>query len=148
VSGNSTIFSITAEGQTTITFFAADNANNVETAKNVTLNIDKTKPNVNITATPSTLWPPNHTMVKVTVNGSASDQLSGIAATSFKVTDEYGKVEPTISKFGDVIQLEAWRNGDDANGRIYTISVIATDKAGNQATASTTVICPHDQGKK
>jgi len=148
VSGNSAIFSITAEGQTTITFFAADNANNVETAKNVTLNIDKTKPNVNITATPSTLWPPNHTMVKVTVNGSASDQLSGIAATSFKVTDEYGKVEPTISKFGDVIQLEAWRNGDDSNGRIYTISVTATDKAGNQATASTTVICPHDQGKK
>lgn len=110
--------------------------------------IDFIPPEVNITAKPSILWPPNHKMVNVTVNGSASDQLSGIASISFKVTDEYGKVEPTISKFGDVIQLEAWREGNDPDGRIYTISVTATDKAGNQATASTTVICPHDQGGK
>lgn len=86
-------------------------------------------------------------MVKVTIGGSAQDSLSGIASTSFKVTDEYGKVEPSVSNFGDVIQLEASKNGNDKDGRVYTVSAIVTDKAGNQSTTSVTVVCPHDQRK-
>jgi len=114
----------------------------------VTLNIDKTPPTVTITATPNMLWPPNHKMVGVTVGGQATDSLSGITSTAFKVTDEYKTVEPLISGFNTTIQLESWRNGDDLDGRMYTISAIAKDKANNQASASTKVICPHDQGKR
>ena len=42
------------------------------------------------------------------------------------------------------IQLEAWRDGTDMDGRHYTITYVITDNAGNQSTASTTVLVPHD----
>ena len=87
-------------------------------------------------------------MVNVTIGGKATDALSDIAQTTFNVEDEYDKVEPTISGFGSIIRLEAWRNGDDLDGRKYNISVTAKDKADNQTSSSVTVICPHDQSKK
>lgn len=148
ISGSTTQFSITTEGTTMLTYWAIDNAGNTETQKSLEIRVDKTPPVINVSATPNNLWPPNHKMVKVNISGAASDQLSGVVTTSFKVTDEYGKVQPAISNFGNIIQLEAWRNGDDLDGRLYTISVTAVDKAGNQANASTTVICPHNQGNK
>lgn len=87
-------------------------------------------------------------MINVTVGGLANDNLSGIALTTFKVIDEYKLIEPVILNFNAGIQLEAWRNGDDLDGRLYTISVTTKDKADNQVSNSTTVICPHDQGKR
>jgi hypothetical protein len=126
---------------------ATDSAGNQATTY-VILNIDKTPPTVNITANPNTLWPPNHKLTDVTIRGEANDNLSGIALTTFKLTDEYKAMEPTILGLNSTIQLESWRNGDDLDGRTYTITAITKDKADNQATASTTVICPHDQGKK
>ena len=87
-------------------------------------------------------------MVDVTIGGSATDNLSDIASIVFEVIDEYNTIEPTISDFNTIIQLEAWRDGGDKDGRIYTISVTIKDKAGNEVTSSVTVICPHDQGKQ
>ena len=107
--------------------------------------MDPTPPEVSISASPDTLWPPNHKPVDVTINGSAHDALSGIDSISFQVTDEYGECEPEINNFGEVIQLIAWRNGSDKDGRVYTIQVTATDIAGNSSTAQTQVIVPHDQ---
>ena len=52
--------------------------------------------------------------------------------------------EPAIRHFQSQIQLEALREGHDLDGRIYTISITATDGAGNSATAETTVTVPHD----
>ena len=50
VSGSTASFSITAEGTTTVSFYATDNANNVETpTKTVTIKIDKTAPAVALT---------------------------------------------------------------------------------------------------
>jgi len=46
-----TSFTIDAEGTTTISYFAKDNNNNVETAKTFVVNIDKTKPVISATAT-------------------------------------------------------------------------------------------------
>jgi hypothetical protein len=50
VSGSSTSFSITAEGETTISFYSKDNAGNVETTKTLTLRIDKTPPTISASA--------------------------------------------------------------------------------------------------
>jgi hypothetical protein len=125
---------------------AIDKAGNKATTQ-VTVNIDKSSPTVSITATPNFLWPPNQKMIDVKIGGSAIDGISGIASLAFKVKDEYGKVEPAISGFGSSIRLEAWRNGDDRDGRLYIITVTVKDNAGNEATASTTVLVPHDQGK-
>lgn len=126
---------------------ALDLAGNAASAS-VIVNIDKTPPQINITANPGILWPPNHKLVDVNISGSATDTLSGITITSFKVNDEYKVIEPQISGFNTSIQLEAWRNGDDLDGRIYNILVTIKDKANNEASAKAAVICPHDQSSR
>ena len=42
--------------------------------------------------------------------------------------------------------LRAERAGP-GNGRVYTITVDSTDRAGNSTTSSVAVTVPHDQGK-
>jgi hypothetical protein len=80
-------------------------------------------------------------MIAVMINGSATDNLSSVVSTVFKVSDEYNQVEPKISAFGNTISLEAWRNAKDTDGRTYSIFVDVKDKAGNETKKSTTVIC-------
>jgi len=137
---------VSTEGTTSVYYRSTDNAGNIEETKTKAIKIDKTLPVVTITATPNVLWPANNKMTNVKIDGSVADKMSGISDLTFKVKDEYGKVEPNIPGFGSVIQLEASRDGNDKDGRVYTIIVTATDKAGNEATASVTVLVPHDQG--
>ncbi len=59
VSGSTVTFTITAEGTTTISFFARDNANNTETTKTLTIKLDKTPPTFNANvdcSTPDGNW--------------------------------------------------------------------------------------------
>ena len=139
---------VTTEGAgQVITGTSVDKAGNTATTS-VTLNIDKTPPVANISANPGFLWPPNHKMVDVAINGGASDSISQVASIVFTVTDEYGgTVQPIVSGFNTIIPLEAWREGTDRDGRVYTITVVVTDMAGNQSTAITEVIVPHDMRK-
>jgi len=53
----------------------------------------------------------------------------------------------TLHRFGGVIQLEAWRRDDDMDGRHYTITAVVSYSSGNQSTATTGVVVPHDMGK-
>jgi len=108
---------------------------------------DTTPPTVTVTATPNILWPSNHKMVDVRIDGSATDDMSGVASIVITVTDEYGIYNMTVPGFGSTIQLEAWREGTDKDERVYTITVVATDVAGNQSTTTITVTVPHDMGK-
>ena len=101
-----------------------------------------------LSANPNLLWPPNHKTADVTIGGEAKDSLSGILLSTFKVDDEYKTIEPPISDFNTIVKLEAWRDGNDKDGRYYNVSVTTKDKAGNTASNVTTVICPHDRGKK
>jgi hypothetical protein len=98
-----------------------------------------------IAASPNILWPPNHKMRTVKITGSVSGMSSGMTLT-FTVADEYHLVEPSLTGFNQTIQLQAWREGQDKNGRIYTITATITDAHGVVATASTVVLVPHDQG--
>jgi hypothetical protein len=50
----------------------------------------------------------------------------------------------TVPGFGSAIPLESWRAGTDMDGRLYTITAVVTDKAGNQSRGTTTVLVPHD----
>lgn len=106
--------------------------------------IDVQLPDVSIIASPSILWPPNHKMVDVLIGGTASDSGSGIASVEIMVADEYGVYNMTAPGFGSTIQLEAWREGTDMDGRYYTITAAVTDKAGNRSTSTTEVLVPHD----
>jgi hypothetical protein len=107
-------------------------------------------PTVTAAANPNTLlWSPNKTMVPVSVVGMAAG--SGVTV-AYSVADEYKKVQPSgtatvdsTGRYSVVVNLEAYRNGNDADGRIYTITVTATDRFGRLVSTTTIVRVPHDQ---
>jgi hypothetical protein len=116
---------------------------------------DTTSPQIGtVTATPSSLWPPNHKLVPIHVGVSATDNCSPVSCKIISVASN----EPT-SGLGDGdqspdwqitgaldVQLRAERSGN-GNGRTYTITVQCSDSSGNTATKAVQVRVPHDQGK-
>ena len=115
-----------------------------------------TPPKVNgCMATPSTLWPPDGKPDVVTVSGTVTPGTQPIPAdgATFSVIDEYGLDQPSGAftfgadgNFSFTLGLIARRDGDDFDGRTYTINVSVTDNIGTVASCSTVVIVPHDQG--
>ena len=116
----------------------------------------QTAPTIGCVATPNTIWPPNGKRVVVTVSGTvtAGSQPIPAGGTTCAVKDEYGEVQPSGSfglgpggsySFG--VSLIAARNGDDQDGRTYTIVVSARDAIGNVGSCSTVVTVPHDHGR-
>ena len=152
VAGASTSLTITNEGTTTITFFGTDNVGNIETARTVTINIDKTPPTVSCNASPNTLWPPNNKLVPVNLSVTVTDSLSGpasfnlVSVTSNEPDSGFGDIQGfvigTPSTSG---QLRAQRLGN-GTGRVYTFTYSGSDRASNSASCTTTVSVPHDQG--
>jgi hypothetical protein len=117
---------------------------------------DTTPPAVTASASPSILWPANGGTVLVTISGTIADAGLGIDLTSgaFRVTDEYGLVEPfgtfTATEDGSyrvLVELPASRDGADRDGRTYLVTVSASDKAGNVGSTAVEVRVPHDRGR-
>ena len=145
VAGCTASFTVSGDGTHTLTWYAVDNRENTEVQQDLTIKIDATAPLVTwLTAGPGVLWPPNHALVDVFIDGAVSDGGSGIAATTITVTDEYGTHAPAVPGFGSAVPLESWREGSDKDGRLYTITAVTTDAAGNESTATAYVIVPHD----
>lgn len=110
VQGAAASLLISDEGISTVTYFATDTAGNVETAKTVTIKLDKTAPAINTSRTPSVNqygW--NNS--DVTAAYAASDALSGLA------TDSPASGSQTFTTEGA--------------GQAYTFTV--SDLAGNSA---------------
>lgn len=113
---------------------------------------DTTAPRIFAEVTPSIVSSIGHRSLTFVVVGSVRDE-GGVDPASgvFTVTDEYGTVEPhgtfTIGSDGRytfVVSLEAWRRGDDRDGRRYLITVTADDVGGNTGVTSTRVVVRHD----
>lgn len=136
-------------GTTIITYTAKDAAGNVAAATQTVTVIDNTPPTISgASASPSTLWPPNHKMVDVTINYTATDNCGQTTCNINSVTCN----EPISSSDYAIvdahhIKLSADRLGS-GNGRIYTITITCTDSKGNSSSQAVTVTVPHDQGKK
>jgi glycosidase len=154
VAASSASTQISGEGTNSVNLRALDNAGNISSLVSQPVNIDLTPPAVNVSASPSSIWPPNGRMVTVTVSGTITDTLSGVdtSTAAFAVVDEYGNVNPnglvTLGPGGNytfTVSLQASRNGNDLDGRQYMITVSAKDLAGNLGSAATTVTVPHDQ---
>ena len=71
---------------------------------------------------------------------------------AYAVTDEYGEVQPsgplTLDPGGAYsfsVLLPASRLGTDLNGRLYTITISASNNARSTGSQSGTVLVPHDQ---
>jgi len=151
-SGGEASLLLADEGVAELFYFASDQAGNVEPAKNDIVRIDRTLPIISGLPAPNTiLWPPNKKMVTVAVI-SAQDAISGLAAFSVDVVSSEsasaGAEDVIILGNGTgprTVSLRAAREGNGP-GRIYTITAMATDKAGNTVTAVSTVLVPHDRG--
>ncbi len=110
-------------GSYTLSYVATDAAGNTTTATRTVIVADTEPPVIDTSATPNVLlWSPNKTMTPVTVSGTASD--ANLVSVTFAVVDEYKKVQPsgTVSvnangTYAFVVKLEAYRNGNDSNGR-------------------------------
>ena len=120
-------------------------------------NPDLTAPVISsVSASPSSLWAPNHKMNSVTVTTVASDYCGGtpVCAISSVSSNEPingrgdGNTDPDwVVTSANTLQLRSERAGV-GTGRVYTIGMTCTDVAGNPATAYTTVTVAHDQGKR
>ena len=140
-----------ALGVYTLTYKATDAAGNIGTATRTVTVVDTNPPIIIEIANPNTLlWSPNKTMLPVTVTGSVTD--ASPVTVTYNVVDEYGKIQPSGNvtlgaggAYSFVVSLEAYRNGNDSNGRVYTITVKAVDAAGLISTKSATVLVPHNQ---
>jgi hypothetical protein len=150
VSGNSAAVPISAEGTTTLSYFAVDNAGNREAIKTLTVKIDLTPPTLTGLPSNCSLWPPNHRLVQV-ASVEAADALSGLAgppvvtATSNEPEDGTGDgdLAPDMVISAGTVQLRAERAGN-GTGRTYTITATASDLAGNTVTNTATCLVPHD----
>jgi len=113
--------------------------------------LDVTPPTISAaTATPSVVAIADHRMVPVVVGVSASEQCGGavacriVAVTSNEPIDALGDGDtaPDWEITGDLtLNVRAERSGS-GTGRVYRITIVCTDAAGNQSTSMTTVTVP------
>jgi hypothetical protein len=150
---DTTLTYIFSSGTHIVTLNATDMAGNTGAANVIVTVIDTTPPEINITATPSNLWPPNHKYAEVQINLTVYDNadpsptIAFVSITSNEPDNGNGDGNTTndivvVNDF--TFNLRAERSGTNS-GRIYTITYSATDASGNYATASVTVQVPHNQ---
>jgi len=136
-------------GTTTVTLTATDATGNVTTKTfKVTVN-DAQAPVISDESLSRTVLPvPNHKMEDVSVNYAVSDN-SGVVTTTLSVASN----EP-VNGTGDgdtgpdwevvnnrLVRLRAERAGT-GTGRVYTVTIRATDATGNTTTRTLTVLVP------
>jgi predicted outer membrane repeat protein len=141
--GSATYTAVFADGVTDITVVINDGeAAPVLQSTSVTVR-DTTAPNITaISASPNLFSPPNHKMVPVTISAPAIDvcdpnPTSKIVAVT---SNEPGPGQYEIT--GDLtLNVLSERNGA-GTGRVYTVTVQATDASGNASTKNVTVTVP------
>lgn len=143
------------KGQTTITWTATDAAGNTSSCTQQVIVNDTEKPRItSVTATPNTLWSPNHKLEDVELTYEATDNCPGLTYEVVSITSNEslngtgdGNTEADWAIIdGTHVKLRAERAGN-GSGRIYTITVRVKDATGNFSENSTvTVAVPHDQG--
>ncbi len=144
-------------GTNTLAVMVTDSATNTTSCSSQITVVDTTPPVIsNVSATPNVLWPPNHKMIDVTLHATTTDtcgpatwKIISVSSNEGVKAKGSGNTSPDWKITGDhTVKLRAERAGK-GSGRIYTITVQATDSSGNVSTPATvTVTVPHDQGKR
>lgn len=143
-------------GTNVIGVTATDSATNSTSCSTMVVVVDTTPPViVSASASPNVLWPPNHKFVNIVVTARVTDTCSATTWKIIGVTSNEsvnakgsGKTSPDWQITGDhKLKLRAERAGP-GNGRVYSITLQATDTSGNlSAVKVVTVTVPHSQGK-
>jgi predicted extracellular nuclease len=110
-------------------------------------------PELDVSVTPDSLFPPNHKYADVQATVTATDdfdsspELTLVSVTSDEPDDARGNgdgntTEDIVIVDDDTFRLRAERAGN-GDGRVYTITYEAQDACGNTTTESATVSVPH-----
>jgi hypothetical protein len=141
-------------GQHVLTLKVSDGYYEVQDSMTLEI-VDNEPPLLTPVADKTVLWPPNHQMVPVNVVANATDNSAGplTLAVSVSSTEPQnglgdGDTAPdwetvSINPSTGVIRLSlrAERSGN-GSGRIYTVTITATDPAGNQGQARVLILVP------
>ena len=105
---------------------------------------------LNVTLTPSVLWPPNNKLVHIEASIQVSGECGGtptVELVSISSNESLKSDDVVMGQNPLRFQLRASRRGN-GKGRTYTIIYLTSDPCGNSVLASAFVIVPHDQGGK
>jgi hypothetical protein len=141
-------------GDTVVTWTATDDSLNSSLDSQTVTIEDTTPPEISVSVSPDSLWPPNHKLVDITPTVEASDICDAaptvrlVSITSSEADN--GRGDGNTS--GDIVivddfalALRAERSGA-GSGRVYTLTYEAEDQSGNTATAQATVTVGKSQG--
>ncbi|HEY0544736.1 MAG TPA: immunoglobulin-like domain-containing protein [Pyrinomonadaceae bacterium] len=145
-------------GTYTLTYTASDGNGHTTTATRTVNVVDTTAPTLTLNNQTQQMWPPNHKYVTFNLTQfvvSASDGCDGTVSINnvviSKVTsDEAENSGGDGNTLNDIViasncksvQLRSERDGG-SNGRVYTITFLVRDAAGNTTTKTAKVIVPH-----
>ena len=153
-----------ALGTDPFTCNAADTSGNTNSCSSSVTVVDTTPPVItSLVANPSTLWPPNHKLVPVTITATATDicdtspkcRIVSVTSNEPVLGPGSGQTDPdwvitepgpSVSPATLGVQLRPERAGG-GTGRVYTVTVSCSDASGNTTAGQTTVTVAHDQGK-
>ena len=161
-------------GRHTLTLSVDDGNGGIDTDQVVIDVVDTTQPDLTVTASPESLWPPNHKYRTITLSVTAIDACDddvdvtatvvssepddangngdGRTTGDIRVTTGGGPVllssnaapQVAFDPESDQLEVRSERAGKGP-GRTYTITVTATDASGNESEEIVTVTVPHDQ---
>ncbi len=147
---------VTAEGVTTVRWFAEDASGNREPARTQIVRIDRTPPTLSGLGGSCVLWPPRDDMREV-ATVEAADALSGVEALTVATRSNLRAADAddiTITGLGadaggTHAATVALRASKAANGapRTYRIAASATDAAGNTAVATGSCVVPRSMAR-
>ena len=118
---------------------------------------DTTPPEIDVSVSPDSLWPPNHKLHTIHANVIATDNCPGVSYVLSDITSDEpdngtgdGNTDADIQNadFGTPdleFDLRSERAGGQ-DGRTYTVTYTATDVGNNSTEDSATVEVPHDKG--
>ena len=116
---------------------------------------DVTPPGIaSLSATPATLWPPNHAMRRTSLAIVATDNCDAAVACSVAGVSSNepenglgdGDTSPDFEAIGDFATMLRAERAGTGSGRVYSVEMVCRDFTGNTSTARTTITVPKSQG--
>ncbi len=138
-------------GATAVTLIVTDAEGDVDQCTGVVTVLDTVPPEIMVTVDRDVLWPPNHKMADVSATVSVSDDCCAVvdyelvSVTSDEPDNGKGDgdtVDDIVIVSDHHFQLRSERSGK-GDGRVYTITYLATDCSGNVTVGAAEVRVPH-----
>src|SRR6266851_745550 len=113
----------------------------------------------NVTWSPTTLWPPNHALIPITISHTDTADNDGVAIHVHvnSISSSQGSASTGVGNTGDGVEIKkaavtivgvtAERDGGDKKGNVYTINVSCIEDepfAEERTSVNLTVTVPHD----